>query len=71
MIETNDKRIGSTLEEIKIPSYCKVAFIQRLDPDGARVTLAANHDRVLQEGDRLLCFLPPDRLDDLKKRLVE
>ena len=70
-IPSGDDRIGSSLEEIKMPSYCKVAFIQRLDPDGARVTLAANADRVMQGGDRLLCFLPPERVDDLKRKFVE
>ena len=69
-INTGDDRIGSTIDEIKFPSYSRVAFIQRLDPDGERVTLAANSDRVLQEGDRLLCFLPPDRFDDFMKRVV-
>ena len=70
-IPSGDDRISSSLEEIKMPSFCKVAFIQRLDPDGARVTLAANADRVMQEGDRLLCFLPPERVDDLKRKFVE
>ncbi len=69
-IKTGDDRIGSSIDEIKFPSYSRIAFIQRLDPDGERVTLAANSDRVLQEGDRLLCFLPPDRFDDFMKRVV-
>lgn len=70
-VKSGDERIGSTLDEIKLPSYCKVAFIQRLDPDGERVTLATNEERVLQEGDRIICFLPQDRVDDLRRRFSE
>ncbi|HIG03922.1 MAG TPA: hypothetical protein EYQ53_06050 [Candidatus Poseidoniales archaeon] len=57
-----------TIEKLKLPSWTKVAFIQRLDPDGGRVTLSANASKLLHEGDRLLCFLPPDRIDELKTR---
>lgn len=59
-------KVGLSLKKLRLPDWTKVAFIQRLDPSGDRVTLSASANKVLRDGDRLLCFLPPDRIDDLK-----
>ena len=67
-LSDDEHKSDLSIEKLKLPSWTKVAFIQRLDPDGGRVTLSANAGKLLHKGDRLLCFLPPDRIDELKTR---
>ena len=59
---------GKSLEKSGIPDWCKVAFIQRRNPNNEWETLRPSPSKTLLDGDRLTIFLPPDRIDDLEKK---
>ena len=63
------KFVGKTLKECKLDSWCKVAFIQREVGDNKVVTLSAQSSKQLLPNDRLLVFMPTDRVQTFEKRL--
>ena len=61
--------IGKSLKECKIDNWAKVAFIQRQVKDGKVVTLSAQSSKQLLQSDRLLVFMPTDRVHTFEKRM--
>ena len=62
------KHSGKTLEKISLPDWCTLAFIQRMSPQGAWSTIRPSPQKVVEVGDRLTMFLPPDRVEELERR---
>ena len=69
-IPVSEKNQGKSLGESYSPSGCNVAFIQRKEKDGEILTLQARSQKVLQEGDKLLLFLPPEKIDEVERRFL-
>jgi len=62
------KHSGKSLEKISLPDWCTLAFIQRMSPQGTWSTIRPSSQKVVEVGDRLTMFLPPDRVEELEKR---
>ena len=67
-ITPNANFAGKTLSSISLPSWCKVAFIQRRNANDDWETLRPSPSKPLMEDDKLTIFLPPDRVEDLEKK---
>ena len=63
------KFAGKTIADAGLPEWCKVAFIQRKNIHEDWETMRPSSSKSLLEGDRLTIFLPPDRVDDLERKI--
>lgn len=63
------KFIGKTLEECKVPKGCKVVFIQRTINNNKTMTLSADSNKQLLVNDRLIVFMPTERVSSFEKSM--
>ncbi len=61
------KFIGKTLDQCKFGKGCKVVFIQRTLESKKTMTLSAESKKQLLANDRLLVFMPTDRVSSFEK----
>ena len=66
-VNSNVKFAGKTIADAGLPEWCKVAFIQRKNIHDEWETMRPSSSKTLLEEDRLTIFLPPDRVDDLRR----
>lgn len=68
-ITEGHKFVGKTLDKCKFPKGCKVVFIQRLVNNKKTMTLSAESNKQLLANDRLVVFMPTDRVSSFEKSM--
>jgi Trk K+ transport system NAD-binding subunit len=59
---------GKRVVEANLPEWMRIAFIQRKNNNGIWESLRPSPDKALLNGDRLIIFSTPDRMQDIEKR---
>jgi trk system potassium uptake protein TrkA len=63
------KFVGKTLDQCKFTKGCKVVFIQRTLENKKTMTLSAESNKQLLANDRLIVFMPTERVSSFEKSM--
>jgi len=66
-ITEGHKFLGKTLSQCKIPKGCKVVFIQRTVNNKKTMTLSAESNKQLLPNDKLIVFMPSEKVSSFEK----
>ena len=62
------KFAGKRIIDASLPEWLRIAFIQRQNTQGIWETLRPTPDKTILEGDHLIVFTRPDRVEDLERK---